>query len=151
MESKQGRREKKNERASKLRRLGLRATPQRLAILAFLEGNRNHPSAEEIYQALKPRFPSLSLATVYSTLEILERAGEIQILTIDPERRRFDPDPTPHAHFYCRLCGRVFDLPPGEPVLEELPEEIEGFRVEKILLCVYGVCPGCRGRHKEGT
>ncbi|ACX52631.1 ferric uptake regulator, Fur family [Ammonifex degensii KC4] len=146
MERKKERREKRNERASKLRRLGLRATPQRLAILAFLEGNRNHPSAEEIYQALKPRFPSLSLATVYGTLEILEQSGEIQVLTIDPERRRFDPDPTPHAHFYCQLCGRVFDLPRVQPALEKLPEEIEGFWVEKVSLSAYGVCPACRKR-----
>ncbi|PHJ36752.1 hypothetical protein P378_20455, partial [Desulforamulus profundi] len=63
---------------NKLKNLGLKLTPQRLAILNLLEGNAKHPSAEEIYNQLKPQYPSLSLATVYNTLEILAKAGELQ-------------------------------------------------------------------------
>lgn len=66
--------------AERLKRFGLRATPQRLAILAFLEGNTSHPSAEEIFRELKPRLPSLSLATVYGTLEVLRREGKSRSL-----------------------------------------------------------------------
>jgi Fur family peroxide stress response transcriptional regulator len=129
--------------AEKLKRFGLRATPQRLAILAFLEGNTSHPSAEEIFRELKPRLPSLSLATVYGTLEVLRREGEIQELTIDSERKRFDPDPKPHNHFLCRSCGRVYDLPVELPALTP-PRNIEGFWVETFTVDFYGLCPACQ-------
>ncbi|MGO0122817.1 Fur family transcriptional regulator [Desulfothermobacter acidiphilus] len=140
------RQKKRDERAVKLRRLGLRATPQRLAILAYLEENRTHPSVEEIYHALKPRFPSLSLATVYGTLELLEQAGQIQLLTLDPERRRYDSDTTPHAHLYCRSCKRVYDLPGVEVVWDKLLGEREGFLIEQIWVDAAGLCPACRAK-----
>lgn len=129
----------------KLKRMGLRATPQRVAVLAFLQGNASHPSAEQIFEALKPMMPSLSLATVYGTLEALVRGGEIQELAIDPERKHFDPDPRPHNHFLCRSCGRIYDFPGELPVLE-LAGEMAGFFVETCAVNLYGVCPACRRR-----
>ncbi|MGB9804390.1 MAG: Fur family transcriptional regulator [Desulfofundulus sp.] len=129
--------------AEKLKRFGLRATPQRLAILEFLEGNTSHPSAEEIFRELKPHLPSLSMATVYGTLEVLRKEGEVQELTIDPERKRFDPNPKPHNHFLCRKCGRVYDLPVDLSALT-LPADIEGFWVEIFTVDFYGLCPACK-------
>ncbi|MDI6711525.1 MAG: transcriptional repressor [Bacillota bacterium] len=125
-----------------LQKLGLRATPQRLAILALLEGNTSHPSAEEIYAQLKPRFPSLSLATVYNTLEALARGGVLQEIDIDPERRRFDPNPAPHCHFRCLRCGRVFDWP-GVPPETPRPEDAAGFLIQRASVHLYGLCPDC--------
>lgn len=126
-----------------LQKLGLRATPQRLAILALLEGNTSHPSAEEIYARLKPEFPSLSLATVYNTLEVLARGGALQEIEIDPERRRFDPNPAPHYHFQCLRCRRVFDWPAALAPEVPLPETANGFRVERLSVHLYGLCPDC--------
>lgn len=64
--------------SERLKQMGMRPTPQRLAILEYLQGNNSHPSAEEIYISLKPRFPSLALATVYGTLEALVEGGELK-------------------------------------------------------------------------
>ena len=58
----------------KYRNVGLKLTPQRLAILNYLEGNKEHPSAEDVYKAVSRKFPTMSLATVYNTLESLKRA-----------------------------------------------------------------------------
>jgi len=125
-----------------LRKAGLKVTPQRLAILSFLEGNTSHPSAEEIYRALKPRFPSLSPATVYNTLDALIRAGVLQEVNIDPARRRVDPDPEPHTHFLCTRCGRVYDL--TLPTREiSIPEKAMGFCIHRYALNLYGICPAC--------
>jgi len=125
-----------------LRKAGLKVTPQRLAILSFLEDNTSHPSAEEIYRALKPRFPSLSPATVYNTLDALIYAGVLQEVNIDPARRRVDPNPKPHTHFLCTRCGRVYDL--NLPAHEiSIPDEVMGFRVHRYALNLYGVCPAC--------
>jgi len=128
---------------NKLKRMGLKLTPQRLAILHLLEGNTKHPSAEEIYNQLKPLYPSLSLATVYNTLEILIRAGELQEIRIKSDKRHFDPNPVSHGHFLCRVCEAIFDL---DPVTLEIktPFNIHGHLVEGYTLYFYGVCPDCQ-------
>lgn len=127
-----------------LKKLGLRATPQRLAILKQLDGNTSHPSAEEIYQELKLIYPSLSLTTIYNTLESLIKAGQLQELKIDPERRRFDPNPKPHTHFICTACHRVFDLDSNQIKTPDLPAIIEDFLVEECTIDLTGLCPACK-------
>ena len=71
------------------RDIGFKLTPQRLAILDYLDGNTNHPSAEEIFGAVKTKFPTMSFATVYNTLEALRDRGKVLELTIDPSRKRY--------------------------------------------------------------
>ncbi|ACV64247.1 ferric uptake regulator, Fur family [Desulfofarcimen acetoxidans DSM 771] len=125
-----------------LKGLGLRATPQRLAILKLLEGNITHPSAEELYNSIKPNFPSLSLTTVYNTLESLSGAGVIQEIGIDSERRRFDPNPKPHNHFLCNKCRKVFDL--NVYLLSfSLPQQVGEFWVEGAAVHFFGLCSKC--------
>jgi Fur family peroxide stress response transcriptional regulator len=126
-----------------LKSLGLKATPQRLAILEFLDGNTSHPTAEAVYQALKPCYPSLSLATVYNTLEALQKAGKVVELTINPSRRHFDPDTGFHHHFFCRSCQGITDLE-GDPAFLPRAEIPAGFKLEEVIIHYYGLCPGCQ-------
>ena len=123
--------------------VGLKLTPQRLAILDYLEGNKNHPSAEDIYTEVSKRFPTMSLATVYNTLEVLKRKGEVRELTIDAEKKRFDADAGLHHHLICTVCRRVVDVHAdfnlSVPVGERRDFEITGSHVE-----FYGLCPECR-------
>jgi len=127
---------------NKFKELGLKLTPQRLAILNLLEGNTKHPSAEEIYNQLKPQYPSLSLATVYNTLEILAKAGELQEIRIKADKRHFDPNPAPHGHFLCRSCQSIYDLDAG-PLEIQTSFNIKGYLVEEYTLYFYGICPRC--------
>jgi Fur family peroxide stress response transcriptional regulator len=126
-----------------LKSLGLKATPQRLAILDFLDGNTSHPTAEDVYQALKPCYPSLSLTTVYNTLEVLQKAGKVVELTISPFRRHYDPDIVFHHHFFCRSCQRITDLTGdfSNPIHPKMPD---GFKLEETILHCYGLCPECQ-------
>jgi Fur family peroxide stress response transcriptional regulator len=114
-----------------------------LAILHYLEGNTSHPSAEDIYKELKVNFPSLSLATVYNTLDVLSRAGELQEIRIKADKRNFDPNPDPHSHFLCRVCSSVFDLD-TDMVKTPMPPEVKGYVLEGYTLNFYGVCPECQ-------
>src|SRR5574341_1100594 len=97
-------------------------TPQRLAILDYLEGNTSHPSAEDIYRSVSKTYRSMSLATVYNTLNMFTRAGTLRELTIDPERKRYDPDTSSHHHLLCVLCGKIVDVP--ERIAVDLPAEM---------------------------
>jgi Fur family transcriptional regulator, peroxide stress response regulator len=133
--------------------IGLKLTPQRLAILQHLDGNKMHPSAEEIYTQVSKKFPTMSLATVYNTLEALRQKGKVQELTIDPDKKRFDPDIEPHHHLICTGCRRVVDVHVdyslSVPAGERRDFEITGNHIE-----FYGLCPACRsgsGGEAEGA
>ena len=126
----------------KLKALGLKVTPQRLAILDILEGNRTHPAAEKIYKRILGKYPGVSLATVYNTLSKLVEAGEIRELDIDPEKKRFDPDTSLHYHFYCRTCRKVYDVDSNIAFRPDL-RKLAGHRIEEIQLNLKGVCKAC--------
>ena len=90
---------------------GIRPSLQRLAIMEYLVTHPTHPTADEIHTALSPSMPTLSKTTVYNTLKLLAAHRAILLLDIDERNSRFDGDVSPHAHFRCRNCGAVYDLP----------------------------------------
>ena len=127
----------------KIRDAGLKLTPQRLAILDYLKDNHEHPSAEDIYKSIAERFPTMSFATVYNTLETLREKKAIQELTIDPRKKRFDPNPEPHHHLICTRCKRILDIHVDYQL--RVPEGASGgFEITGNHIEFYGVCPGCR-------
>ncbi len=118
-------------------------TPQRAAILEFLDGNKSHPSAEDIYAAVHERFPMVSFATVYNTLETLKKMGMIWELNIDDERKRYDPNTNLHHHLICTRCRKVVDIHMEFEL--EVPEgEAHGFDITGRHVEFYGLCPDCR-------
>jgi len=132
----------------KLKSIGLKLTPQRIAIFKYLEGNILHPSAEEIYKEVKKKFPTISYATVYNTLDILRRRGIVMELTIDPDRKRYDPNTEPHHHLICVICKKIVDINTNFNV--EIPEEQKrGFTVIKNQIEFYGICPECKKKGKD--
>ncbi len=124
--------------------LGLKLTPQRIAIIEYLEGNKEHPSAEDIYNALKPKFPSMSFATVYNTLEVLVKKGVVKELNVESSRKRFDPSTEPHHHFFCKKCKKVIDV--ENHINIPVPEQLKDFKIEDIQIIFYGLCPECKSR-----
>ena len=94
----------------KLRKLGFRITPQRLAILKVLAESKGHPGAEEIYASLKADFATTSIATVYKTLAVLKTVGEVLELEFSGDYNRYDgKKPGPHPHLICIKCKRIAD------------------------------------------
>ena len=122
-------------------------TPQRLAILDYLEGNTSHPSAEDIFRTVSKKYQSMSFATVYNTLNTLAKSGTLRELTIDPERKRYDPDTSRHHHLICVLCGRIVDVPEGVTV--DLPGAMaHDFTILGNHIEFYGNCPACKKKRK---
>ncbi len=116
-------------------------TPQRLAIVDFLQRSKIHPTVEDIYNNLKKKYPTMSLATVYTSLEILKQAGEIQELTIRKEKICFDPNPKTHHHFFCRECLEVLDVDISCPLARQ--GSVEGHKIEEVQAYFYGICSIC--------
>lgn len=130
---------------SKYREKGFKLTPQRIAILKFLEGNTSHPTAEDIYREIKKTYPTVSFATVYNTLEALNRRGELLEVTINPERKHFDPNPEPHHHIMCTVCKKIEDIFVDYSEGLKLPAHISGsFTVLGNHVDFYGICKDCK-------
>ncbi len=127
----------------KYRDIGLKLTPQRLAIFEYLEGNKEHPSAEDIFRAVSKKFPTMSFATVYNTLSALRDRGSVQELTIDPSKKRYDPDTSRHNHLVCISCGKVVDIDVQYDLA--LPKgSKQDFEVVDSHVSFYGYCSPCR-------
>jgi Fur family peroxide stress response transcriptional regulator len=129
----------------KYRDSGLKLTPQRLAILEYLDGNKDHPSAEDVYKTVSKKFPTMSLATVYNTLMTLKQRGLVRELTMDPVKMRFDPQPTPHHHLICMDCRKIIDIHSRFKI--NLPEmEQKGFEIVGNHIEFYGRCSKCKNK-----
>ena len=129
---------------NKYKGTGFKLTPQRIAILKYLDGNTSHPTAEEIFREIKKKHPTVSFATVYNTIQTLKDRGELLEVTIDPDRKHFDPNPTPHHHIMCGVCGKIGDIFMDYTEALNLPEDIsEGFKVTGNHVDFFGVCNNC--------
>jgi Fe2+ or Zn2+ uptake regulation protein len=99
-----------SERVVRLHRAGLKATGPRMVILAALEQDHSHPTAEQLYERLRQEHPSLSLSTVYQTLDVFIRTDLCRRVSGPGDRLRVDGTPQDHDHAVCRLCGAIFDV-----------------------------------------
>jgi len=132
------------EKIKKLKDRGVVMTIQRRAVLECLDDENFHPSAEEIYRHLKGKYPSLSLATVYTNLDALARTGELQKLNLAPGTAHYDPLPTPHFHFYCESCCELSNIEAKRPITPK--SEYLGNLVTTVQACFYGTCAKCLKR-----
>lgn len=134
-----------------LREQGLRLTPQRLAICEMLAGSDQHPTAQMIYDQLHPQYPSLSLATVYNTLDVLVNLGLVNVLgSAGDDAAHYDADTHPHVNLACTSCHRVIDLPSQHvQALEEEVASNSGYRLLGARVLYYGICPDCQLRNQH--
>lgn len=116
---------------------------QRIAIMDYLLKHKTHPCIDEIYMALCKSIPTLSKTTVYNTLKLLTEHGAAQMLTIDERNACFDGDMSPHAHFQCKACGKIFDVPGSLDTPSGESLKSEGFRIDETQVYYKGLCPSC--------
>src|SRR5258705_13284659 len=115
-----------------VRSAGLKLTPQRMAIVRELASDETHPTAQEIFERLKPSLPTMSFATVYNTLGALSSAGLCAALPLSPGSGRFDPNMMPHHHLVCDVCGAVRDVPQSVPAPVGPPDASAARRVAPL-------------------
>lgn len=127
------------------RERGLKITPQRVAIFQALHGNTGHPTAEAVYASVVPGMPSISLRTVYQTLNDLAEMGEINALDLGTGSARFDPNVGEHHHLVCDTCGSIDDV--HVDVSGLAPTELRGFHVTAAQVIFRGRCASCAIDH----
>lgn len=127
-----------------LERNGQRFTEQRAAVFRFLSVTRIHPTADEVFTAVRAEIPDISLATVYKSLETLVGCGLASKLTYGDGSARYDGRTDEHHHARCLECGAVLDLPGtiDAAAIDRLGP-VDGFRVQGYRLELVGTCREC--------
>jgi len=131
-----------------LRESKYRLTPQRVELIRLIASSEGHPSASRLYAQIKVQFSTMSLATVYKTLDLLKELGEVLEIGLRDDSHYDGNKPYPHPHLICTKCQKIMD---GEldSAVENIVQEIEqnfGFQILKHQLDFYGICPDCQNK-----
>ncbi|HET6965237.1 MAG TPA: transcriptional repressor [Acidimicrobiales bacterium] len=126
------------------RRRGLKVTPQRELIFELLWGAGHHPTADSVYAEARSRMPTMSLRTVYQTLNDLAAMGELHQLDLGTGSSRFDPNTDVHHHLVCIGCGKVRDLYADYSTVSVPAGAEEGFEVGAAEVVFRGLCDQCK-------
>jgi Fur family peroxide stress response transcriptional regulator len=118
---------------------------KRDAILQAIQSTTSHPSAQWVYQRLKPEIPGLSLGTVYRNIAVCRQEGRLISVGIVKGEERFDGRVEPHPHLICERCGAVLDLTEEiqSEIITKLSVEIPGCAIDKRKTVFYGLCKAC--------
>ncbi len=122
---------------------GIRPSIQRLEILKFISLSKTHPTADEIYSFVHGNNPTLSRTTVFNSVKLLAEKGLVNDINISSDSTRYDSTLCePHAHFICRNCRRIFDIPFDLSALT-MPDN---FTCDNVNVYFKGICPECEGK-----
>lgn len=126
---------------------GGKVTPQRLGIYRTLQADATHPTAETIFERLRVTMPTVSLATVYKTLNELVALGELRRFDVNGVSH-FDPTTEPHAEVVCLVCDRVMDV---DFVDVPAPPSVPDFHIIGQAQTFYGYCGECKARQRAAS
>ncbi len=123
----------------------MRNTKQREMVYKVVSESCDHPTAETIYERTRLLLPSISLGTVYRNLKQLSEMGAIREIIIANGSDRYDKTVRLHAHFSCRECGEVFDIP-CDFTDNGIGTTICGNEVENVEVLYRGICNKCKAK-----
>lgn len=124
---------------------GFKVTPQRIAVYEVLKNTKAHPTVEAIYNKLQPAYPTMSLATVYKSLEMFKELDLVQELNVGEDKFRYDANTKQHPHIICINCGKVEDV--DDEMFFNLSDQVAqktGYNLVGQKLYFYGQCPICK-------
>jgi Fur family peroxide stress response transcriptional regulator len=127
-----------------LRQSHYRMTPQRMALVRLIASSEGHPSAAQLYARIKRQFPTMSMATVYKTLDLLKEWGQVLEIDLRDDSHYDGNRPQPHPHLICIKCNKIVD---GEadfdPSVIRKLEWASGYKILRSQVSFYGLCPDC--------
>jgi Fur family transcriptional regulator, peroxide stress response regulator len=127
-----------------LKSKGLRVTPQRFAVYAYLLDRQDHPTAEQILLSLNHDSPTSSQATVYSSLQALRDVGLVREVLLEEGVCRYDANVSSHHHFRCKRCGNIEDIQWEQVEGISFKALRPGLTVDQYELTVQGICDRCQ-------
>jgi Fur family peroxide stress response transcriptional regulator len=124
------------------RAAGMNVTPQRVAVYRHLVVSDRHPTADQIFEAVRVDFPALSRATIYKALSVLCGLGFASEVGLAGGPGRFEAELEPHHHLVCTRCQEIVDIPASD-VTVEAPPPRDGFAISSTRVRFDGVCAAC--------
>jgi len=134
----------KRKLVTSLKKNSRKVTRQRLEIIEVLSRNRSHPSARTILKMVRQKVPSVSLSTVYYTLDLFKKDGSIKELEFYDMENRYESNVRHHLDLVCLGCGKIMDYVEQIPIPIGRVERKTGFAVNRIRYEYYGYCKNCR-------
>jgi Fur family peroxide stress response transcriptional regulator len=133
-----------------LRQAGKRITDQRRVICEYLAETQSHPTPYHVFEELSARFPEMSRATIYNTLNVLKELGAIVEIGFGADHTRYDTDTSPHVNLICLRCHEINDYEGALP-MADVQRSLDGqrnFLPMVMRVDVFGFCEKCRERKK---
>lgn len=134
----------------RLRRLGIRVTPQRILVLEALSQG-GHQTAEQVQRWVAVRYPGMNLATVYRTLDMLTEAGLVAQTDLGGGAAAYElVGESPHHHLICARCGQMTEI--DDEAVDELRARLlttHGFQMRSRHLAIFGLCQSCRSAEDD--
>lgn len=129
-----------------------RKSRQRERIYEAIRASKSHPTAQEVYNGLKPEMPRLSLGNVYRNIAILLEEGRLQAGEFGSGTVRYDAVTAGHYHFVCERCGAVSDLDmPADKRITEAARRLSMHRVSGHTVRFYGTCSACLAAESQAN
>jgi len=126
-----------------LKQYHLKATPQRLAIIQLMH-HSGHISIDELYQEVKKRFSSISLATLYKNIHTMLDVSLIREVKIPGQKTKYEISKESHAHVLCTACNEIKDVPLEASSLLQKSIDASQYKVEEVSVVISGLCPECQ-------
>jgi Fur family peroxide stress response transcriptional regulator len=123
-------------------------TKQRQLILDAVMASTTHPTANELFQTIHPKMPTISLATVYRNLNLLSENGQIRKIEMPGMPDRYDWRMETHDHLWCEKCGQVFDFTLPQ-ALDAQIQQVSGMKVRQYTLVAHGLCCNCQKQQSQ--
>ena len=131
-----------------LKEHNFRLTPQRVELVRMIAASEGHPSANQFYEKIKLKFPTMSHATVYKTLALLKEMNQVLEIDLRGDSHYDGNRPQPHPHLICVKCGKIVDGDVSlDPESMKKLEAASGFTVLRPQITLYGLCPDCQKEH----
>jgi Fur family peroxide stress response transcriptional regulator len=124
----------------------LKATPQRIAIIELMD-SRGHVSIDDLYQSIRQKFISISLATLYKNIHTMMDVSLIREVKIPEQKTKYEIEKESHAHVICKTCGEIKDITLNP--LSVLENAVLEHTVEDITIVISGTCPKCQKKEKK--
>lgn len=128
---------------SMLREEGFRITPQRTAIVDYVLNTEEHPSAEQVHNVVKKKYPMVSLSTVYKTLDLLRQKNLVKQIEIGGESR-FDGHTDEHINLICMKCGKIEDVDEDLKEIQSKAAKKAKYQIIKSNFELFGYCSNCK-------
>ena len=132
-----------------LRERGIQPSAQRVAVAQYILFTDEHPSADRVWARVRRRFPMISRATVYNTLNLFAEKGLVQDLHLSADSVVFDANTGAHHHLIDEETGRIYDIPWEKAAMPELPK-VDGFEIRDYQVVMRGRKAPARQKRTSG-